>query len=47
MSDNELVRLLESDDPTSYKIPMSIGEPRAEIDKSMLNHLIEIFWKSL
>lgn len=34
LSDNELIQLLESDDPTGFRIPMSIGEPHAELDKS-------------
>lgn len=34
LSDDELIKLLESEDPTGYRIPMSIGEPHAEIDKS-------------
>ncbi|XP_045196240.2 PIH1 domain-containing protein 1-like isoform X2 [Mercenaria mercenaria] len=34
ISDEELIKLLESDDPTGYRVPMSIGEPHAEIDKS-------------
>lgn len=34
LSDEELIKLLESDDPTGFRIPMSIGEPHAEIDKS-------------
>ncbi|CAD5125691.1 DgyrCDS13898 [Dimorphilus gyrociliatus] len=34
MTDSELVELLESDDPRGFKIPMSIGEPHAEVDKS-------------
>ena len=33
LSDNELIQLLESDDPTGFRIPMSIGEPHAELDK--------------
>lgn len=34
LSDKELIEILESDDPTGFRIPMSIGEPHAEIDKS-------------
>lgn len=37
MSDEELIKLLESDDPTGFRIPMSIGEPHAEIDKCELD----------
>ncbi|KAH3727438.1 hypothetical protein DPMN_053373 [Dreissena polymorpha] len=33
MSDEDLIKLLESEDPTGYRIPMSIGEPHAEMDK--------------
>ena len=33
MSEEELLKLLETDDPTGYRIPMSIGEPHAELDK--------------
>ncbi|XP_005996778.1 PIH1 domain-containing protein 1 [Latimeria chalumnae] len=34
LSEEELVQLLESDDPSGYRIPMSLGEPHAEIDNS-------------
>ncbi|XP_052243127.1 PIH1 domain-containing protein 1-like isoform X3 [Dreissena polymorpha] len=34
MSDEDLIKLLESEDPTGYRIPMSIGEPHAEMDKA-------------
>lgn len=34
LSDSDLIALLESDDPTGFRIPMSIGEPHAEVDKS-------------
>ncbi|XP_050393907.1 PIH1 domain-containing protein 1 isoform X2 [Patella vulgata] len=33
LSDDELIKLLESDDPTGFRIPMSIGTPHAELDK--------------
>ncbi len=26
------MKLLESDDPGTYRIPMSLGEPHAEVD---------------
>ena len=31
--DDELLKLLESDDPSGFRIPMSLGEPHAELDK--------------
>ncbi|XP_072348026.1 PIH1 domain-containing protein 1-like [Scyliorhinus torazame] len=34
LSEEGLVTLLESDDPSEYRIPMSLGEPHAEIDNS-------------
>ncbi|XP_067875788.1 PIH1 domain-containing protein 1 [Heterodontus francisci] len=34
LSEDGLVTLLESDDPSGYRIPMSLGEPHAEIDNS-------------
>lgn len=34
LTDDELLQVLESEDPTQFRIPMSIGEPHAEIDKS-------------
>ncbi|XP_078093387.1 PIH1 domain-containing protein 1 [Mustelus asterias] len=34
LSEEGLVTLLESDDPSGYRIPMSLGEPHAEIDNS-------------
>ncbi|MEE6482833.1 hypothetical protein FKM82_013356 [Ascaphus truei] len=32
LSEQELVSILESDDPSGYRVPMSLGEPHAEID---------------
>lgn len=34
LTDSELLKVLDSDDLTQFRIPMSIGEPHAEIDKS-------------
>ncbi|KAK7107474.1 PIH1 domain-containing protein 1-like [Littorina saxatilis] len=34
ISDDELLKVLESDDMTQFRIPMCIGEPHAEVDKS-------------
>ncbi|BFZ25350.1 hypothetical protein BsWGS_28389 [Bradybaena similaris] len=34
ISDDELLKVLESEDPTHFRIPMSIGEPHVELDKS-------------
>ncbi|KAI8791638.1 PIH1 domain-containing protein 1 [Biomphalaria glabrata] len=34
LTDDELLKVLESEDPTKFRIPMSIGEPHAELDKS-------------
>ncbi|KAA0705684.1 PIH1 domain-containing protein 1 [Triplophysa tibetana] len=34
LSQEALVTLLESEDPTSYRVPMSLGEPHAEADNS-------------
>ncbi|XP_058625765.1 PIH1 domain-containing protein 1 [Onychostoma macrolepis] len=34
LSQEALVELLESEDPTSYRVPMSLGEPRTEVDNS-------------
>lgn len=33
ISDKELLRLLEAEDPSGFRIPMSLGEPHAELDK--------------
>ena len=32
VSEKELVRVLESEDPTQYRVPMSLGEPHVEVD---------------
>ena len=32
MTDDELVELLEADEPGEFRIPMSLGEPHAEVD---------------
>ncbi|XP_067830571.1 PIH1 domain-containing protein 1 [Heptranchias perlo] len=34
LSEEDLVALLESEDPSGYRIPMSLGEPHAEVDNS-------------
>ncbi|XP_074552045.1 PIH1 domain-containing protein 1 [Halichoeres trimaculatus] len=34
LSRDELVELLQSEDPSSYRVPMSLGEPHTEIDNS-------------
>ncbi|KAK2153126.1 hypothetical protein LSH36_306g03003 [Paralvinella palmiformis] len=33
ISDEELLKILDSDDPSGFRVPMSIGEPHAEVDK--------------
>lgn len=35
LSQDALVELLESDDPTGYKVPMSLGEAHTEMDNSL------------
>jgi len=32
LSRDELVNLLQSEDPTGYRVPMSLGEPHTEMD---------------
>ena len=32
LSRDELVTLLQSEDPTGYRVPMSLGEPHTEMD---------------
>ncbi|KAJ0057999.1 hypothetical protein NL108_007227, partial [Boleophthalmus pectinirostris] len=34
MSRDELVELLQSEDPSGYRVPMSLGEPHTEMDNS-------------
>ncbi|XP_063293269.1 PIH1 domain-containing protein 1 [Pelobates fuscus] len=34
ISEAELVAILESEDPSGYRVPMSIGEPHVEVDNS-------------
>ncbi|XP_053307659.1 PIH1 domain-containing protein 1 [Spea bombifrons] len=34
LNERELVTILESDDPSGYRVPMSIGEPHVEVDNS-------------
>nr|XP_033816683.1 PIH1 domain-containing protein 1 isoform X2 [Geotrypetes seraphini] len=34
LSEQGLVSLLESEDPSGYRVPMSLGEPHAEVDNS-------------
>ena len=43
MSDDDLIKLAESTDPNAnYRMPMSIGEPHAELDKGWLIFLERI-----
>ncbi|KAG5279947.1 hypothetical protein AALO_G00083290 [Alosa alosa] len=34
LSHEDLIELLESDDPSGYRVPMSLGEPHTELDNS-------------
>ncbi|XP_063435220.1 PIH1 domain-containing protein 1-like [Mytilus trossulus] len=34
ITEDDLLKLLDSDDPFSFRVPMSLGEPHAETDKS-------------
>lgn len=34
ISDEELIQILGSDDPTTYRVPLSLGLPHEEVDKS-------------
>lgn len=34
LSKEELLELLQSEDPTAYRVPMSLGEPHTELDNS-------------
>uniref|UniRef100_G3MM46 PIH1 domain-containing protein 1 n=1 Tax=Amblyomma maculatum TaxID=34609 RepID=G3MM46_AMBMU len=34
IDDAELIHILESEDPTSYRVPLSLGLPHEEVDKS-------------
>ncbi|KAG8230410.1 hypothetical protein J437_LFUL010211 [Ladona fulva] len=34
ITDSELMKILSSDEPSSYRVPMSIGEERSDTDKS-------------
>ena len=40
LTDDELLKVLESDDVTQFRIPMCIGEPHAEVDKSKATKFI-------
>lgn len=41
LSQEALVELLESEDPTSYRVPMSLGEPHTEVDNSESIHIFK------
>ncbi len=34
LSDDDLLRLLDSDDQSGYRVPMSIGDAHTEVDNS-------------
>jgi len=40
ISDEELLKLLETEDPSGFRIPMSLGEPHAELDKGAVTLMI-------
>lgn len=42
ITDEDLVKLLEADDPSGFRIPMSLGEPHAELDKG-----VSKFWSNI
>jgi len=39
ISDKELLKLLEAEDPSGFRIPMSLGEPHAELDQGTLKKI--------
>jgi len=39
ISDEELCKLLEAEDPLGFRIPMSLGEPHAELDQGTLTSI--------
>ena len=45
ISDEELLRLLEAEDPSGFRIPMSLGEPHAELDKGALSDMLVVLVK--
>lgn len=36
ITESELTRILESDEPSTFRIPMSLGEGHEEVDKCKL-----------
>ena len=38
VTESELTCILESDEPSTFRIPMSLGEGHEEVDKCMLLH---------
>lgn len=41
INEDELIRMLESDDPGLYKVPMSLGDPHWVKDKGRCNRPME------
>lgn len=39
VSEQELTRILESDEPSTFRIPMSLGEGHEEVDKCILSNM--------
>ena len=33
VSDEQLIEIVQSEDPMRFRVPMSLGEPHAEVDK--------------
>ncbi|TRY93202.1 hypothetical protein DNTS_006324 [Danionella cerebrum] len=46
LSQEALVELLESEDPTSFRVPMSLGEPHTEVDNSFVGEILTKFFRS-
>lgn len=42
ISDEELLKLIETEDPSKFRIPLSLGEPHAEMDHGMYVHKIQL-----
>lgn len=46
VSDEQLIEIVQSEDPMRFRVPMSLGEPHAEVDKgrSQCQQTLQLQW---
>ncbi len=47
VTESELTRIFESDEPSTFRIPMSLGEGHEEVDKCILIYIVLLLTSSI